>query len=133
MTTIAASSSFNPADIGASQTSEKAESRFLNFRDVLKDQYRAWREMPEDERIRHSYLRKHDLSEADLDALSPQEKAAHEAKIAELSNRPVMDTAVDASKGGDTLSSPVLTLRAILEISQPDDETLSTEAVAAKE
>ncbi|MES0808548.1 hypothetical protein ABLO27_03620 [Roseibium sp. SCPC15] len=97
---------------------KSVEQEFLGFRSALAEQYLAWTELPEEERIRHRYLQDRGLTEANLDNLSPGDRAAHEEKIAELTKQPVF--ANSPGKGmsaGDALSRPVISLQSVLEIS----------------
>ncbi|MEM9635907.1 MAG: hypothetical protein AAGA50_31615 [Pseudomonadota bacterium] len=100
------------------QKKSSVEGEFLKFRSVLAEQYLAWTELPEEERIRHKYLQDRGLTEANLDNLPPGDRAAHEEKIAELTKQPVF--ANSPGKGmsaGDALSRPVISLQSVLEIS----------------
>ncbi len=102
-------------------TGNEITSSFLDFRSVMAEQYEQWREMPEEERIRHTYLEKHGLTEIGLDNLSAKDRAAHEEKIASLSNTPVLSTfPFSGSKAGDSLTRAVITLQSVLETSETD-------------
>lgn len=102
------------------------EKSFLEFRNILAEQYQAWRELPEDERIRHQYLEKHGLSEIDLDNLSAQDRVAHEEKIASLNKVPVFAKPPFAgTKAGDALTRAVVTLQSVLETPGPEAEIAS--------
>ncbi|MES0879066.1 hypothetical protein [Roseibium sp. SCP14] len=109
--------SSNPAKQVPTQ-SKSVKHEFLNFRSVLAEQYLAWTELPEEERIRHKYLRDHGLTEANLDNLSPGDRAAHEEKIAELTKQPVFaNSPGNGASAGDALSRPVISLQSVLEVS----------------
>ncbi|MEJ8474111.1 hypothetical protein [Roseibium algae] len=84
--------------------------------------YQEFVQMPDDARLRQNYLSSHGLSESKLDALPPADKALHEEKIAELSDQTQISLAVANDAKGDTLSSPVLTLKAILQLGQVTEE-----------
>ena len=116
------SSELPPADSNPARQvpthGKSVEQEFLGFRSALAEQYLAWTELPEEERIRHRYLQDRGLTEANLDNLSPGDRAAHEEKIAELTKQPVF--ANSPGKGmsaGDALSRPVISLQSVLEIS----------------
>lgn len=103
--------------------SQPPENPFLEFRSILAEQHQAWRELPEEERIRHQYLEKHGLSEVDLDNLSAQDRAAHEEKIASLNKVPVFAKSPYAgTRAGDALTRAVVTLQSVLETPDPDTE-----------
>lgn len=91
------------------------------FRQILAERYREWTELPDETRIRDQYLQKHGLTESGLDTLSPADRAMHEEKIAELSDQPQLSLATENDAPGVSVFRPVLTLQAILEISEPDE------------
>ena len=107
-------------------TESRTEAAFLEFRAVLSDQYQAWRELPEEDRIRHQYLEKHGLSEIDLDNLPAQDRAAHEEKIANLTKQPApINTPYSGTKAGDAMARAVITLQSVLETPATEDATPS--------
>jgi len=120
MTFIASTSPSQAAD-GPTRAQPRPQDSFLTFRSVLAAQHQAWRELPEQERIRHQYLEKHGLSEIDLDNLPAKDRAAHEEKIAALSRQPVFAKPPHAgARAGDALQRAVITLQSVLETPAPD-------------
>ena len=110
-----------------SRPENRTEQEFLNFRTVLAEQYLAWTELPEEERIRHKYLQDHQLTEPGLDGLSPQDRSAHEEKIAELTKQPVIaNPASGGASGGDALSRPVISLQSVLDLHSPKPDIGTT-------
>lgn len=111
-----------PADPPRKAHTSETENRFLNFRDVLARQYQEWRQLPEDNKIRHVYLDSHGLTETGLDLLPQQDRAAHEEKIAELTRKPLTsNTPLRGSAIGDALSRAVITLQSVLDIHEARD------------
>ncbi|UES51335.1 hypothetical protein [Roseibium aggregatum] len=109
----------------------ETESRFLQFRSILAEQYAEWRELPEEERIRHKYLEDHGLTELGLDNLSPRNRAVHEEKIAEMTKQPVVSpTPYRGADAGDALSRPVITLQSVLDVHDASQEAEAAEATA---
>ncbi len=102
-------------------TDQKADtSRIFNMerlRQTLGERYLEWTDLAEEERIRHTYLKKHALSETDLDNLSPADKAAHEEKIAELTKQPLLSLTARRNAASQSLSKPVMSLQSLLEVS----------------
>lgn len=87
------------------------------FRQILRERHLEWADLPEESRIRHTYLKKHGLSETGMDLLSPEDRAAHEAKIAELTKQPLLSVAKEQALDGTDLDKPVLSLKVVLELS----------------
>jgi hypothetical protein len=109
----------------------ETENRFLQFRTFLAEQYQDWRELPEEQRIRHEYLEEHGLTELSLDNLSPRNRAIHEEKIAELTKQPIVSpTPYRGAKAGDVLSRPVITLQSVLEVHDASQEAEAADATA---
>jgi len=95
---------------------ETTQRTFLEFRTVMAEQFEDWRELPEEERVRHTYLEAHGLTETDLDNLSDQDRAAHEEKIAGLSKPLVFSTyPFSGSQSGDAMTRAVITLQSVLD------------------
>lgn len=89
---------------------------FLDFRSVMAEQYEDWRELPEEQRIRHLYLEQHGLSEIGLDNLSDQDRAAHEEKIASLAKPLVFSShPFGGAQAGDAMTRAVITLQSVLD------------------
>lgn len=123
MTSVSASPSVPAVKQSASSQSGAPEKTFLEFRSILAEQHQAWRELPEEEQIRHQYLEKHGLSEVDLDNLSAQDRAAHEEKISSLNTVPVFAKSPYAgTKAGDALTRAVISLQSVLETPEPEVE-----------
>ena len=132
------SSALSPVSNVSPQTSKtpqkqpsETENRFLQFRTFLAEQYQDWRELPEEQRIRHEYLEEHGLTELSLDNLSPRNRAIHEEKIAELTKQPVVSPPpYRGAKAGDALSRPVITLQSVLEVYDASQEVEAADATA---
>ncbi|MBD8893418.1 hypothetical protein [Roseibium litorale] len=60
------------------------------FKRTLEDRYRAWTELPAEERIRDKYLNDHKLSESSLANLPPEERLLHEERIAKQTKQPML-------------------------------------------
>ncbi|WP_417667061.1 hypothetical protein [Roseibium sp.] len=86
------------------------------FRQILRERYLEWVDMPEAERIRHHYLESHGLDEASLDLLPAAEKAAHEEKISERTKQPQLSIAIENTDQDNAFQRPVLTLQSVLEL-----------------
>lgn len=93
------------------------------FRQILRERHLEWTNLPEETRIRHTYLKKHDLSETGLDLLSPQDRAAHEAKIAELTKQPLLSAAMEQALDRTDLDKPVPSLKVVLELSETTEDS----------
>ncbi|MEE4012260.1 hypothetical protein V1T76_09380 [Roseibium sp. FZY0029] len=132
------SSALSPVSTVSPQTSKtpqqqpsETENQFLQFRTFLAEQYQDWRQLPEEQRIRHEYLEEHGLTELSLDNLSPRNRAIHEEKIAELTKQPILSpTPYRGSKAGDALSRPVITLQSVLEVYDASQEVDAADVTA---
>ncbi|WP_420410759.1 hypothetical protein [Roseibium sp.] len=87
------------------------------IRAELARQYEAWKELPEDQKLRHLKLEKHGLSEQDLDNLPDADRAHFEQKISEATNRPAFTVDAQDLDSGDGVCRPVLSLASVLAIS----------------
>ena len=128
-----APASVSPAPPLSAKTPHKqqseTENQFLQFRSILAEQYADWRELPEEERIRHKYLEDHGLTELSLDNLSPRNRAVHEEKIAELTKQPMVSpTPYRGADAGDALSRPVITLQSVLDVHDASQEAETADA-----
>lgn len=92
------------------------------FRQILRERHLEWADLPEEARIRHTYLKKHGLSETGLDGLSPGDRAAHEAKIAELTKQPLYSVAKEQELEADSLNKPMLSLKVVLAVAGADQD-----------
>ncbi|WP_417684401.1 hypothetical protein [Roseibium sp.] len=120
MTTITSPNSV-PQSAGSSPQAEAARPGGFDmdaFRQILRERYLDWLDLPEAERIRHQYLSSHGLDEASLDLLPAAEKAAHEEKISERTKQPQLSLAIENTDQDKALRRPVLTLQSILELAQ---------------
>jgi uncharacterized protein involved in copper resistance len=123
MTTITGTPTVpQPARTDAGGTSE-TEKAFMDFRSVMAEQYQQWRALPEDQKHRHIYLDKHDMSESDLALLPTQDQLVHEQKIAEVSNQPLTSPTPPAERmePGKAWTSAVVTLQSVLQTVDPAD------------
>lgn len=113
---------------GSQPRPEKPVFDMTEIRSELARQYEAWKELPEDQKLRHLKLEKHDLSEQDLNNLPADERAQFEQKIAEATNRPLLIGAEPDLKTGNSLFRPVLSLASVLAVAEPEATAQETKS-----
>jgi hypothetical protein len=113
-----------PAATAAKSTTPGSEDLIGSgrFREILRERHLEWADLPEEARIRHTYLKKHGLSETGLDGLSPRDRAVHEAKIAELTKQPLYSVAKEQELEAGSLNKPALSLKVVLTVARADQD-----------
>lgn len=86
------------------------------FKKTLQEKFLEWTEMPPEERVRNKYLKDHNLTENKLADLPPEERAAHEDKIAEEMKKLFLRPDTEELPENKLTSNAPLSLTTMLEL-----------------